>query len=371
MAAGITKPTPAASTPAVAMTIIAATTKPTPKVRYRYPLLSPRFDSSLLRRSRSLTTPPVCSSSESFALENPRFRLHSSLCQPRCKRSLRSSYLRVFVEWCGLSDETRVGDFLKRLRVLMTRQEIVPERLAGATAVVIDVFMATTTLLTILENGARDVYPVAGLEKAGEVGAKLDAAGILRGGEQDAARIEGYDHGPFPDEYPPDRVADRDVIFVTTNGTRAIADASPAGRVLLGCLRNAPAVARYLESSGAESVYLICAGSAGRFTIEDFLGAATILSHMNTGGWRLNDGAGMALDFMNRYRNRELEALKQSRAGRWFFEHDRVDAFEFVGETGSSELVPEVKAGMLGPASPASYQPGTGSGTRGGYKRTQ
>ena len=55
---------------------------------------------------------------------------------------------------------------MKRLRVLMTRQEIVPERLAGATAVVIDVFMATTTLLTILENGARDVYPVADLEEA-------------------------------------------------------------------------------------------------------------------------------------------------------------------------------------------------------------
>ena len=229
----------------------------------------------------------------------------------------------------------------------MTREEIVPERLAGATAVVVDVFLATTTLLTILENGARRVFPVASLEEAEEVGAKLDASGVLRGGEQDAARIEGYDHGPFPDEYPPERVADRDVIFVTTNGTRAIADAAPAGRVLLGCLRNAPAVARYLESSGAESVYLICAGSAGRFNIEDFLGAATVLSHMNPGGWRLNDGAWMALDFMKRHRNRELEALKQSRAGRWFFEHDRVDAFEFVGETGSSELVPEVRDGQL------------------------
>jgi len=87
---------------------------------------------------------------------------------------------------------------LEKLRVLMTRQEIVPERLAGATAVVIDVLMATTTLLTILENGARNVYPVASLEEADEIRAKLDAAGILRGGEQNAAWIEGYDRGPFP-----------------------------------------------------------------------------------------------------------------------------------------------------------------------------
>ena len=236
---------------------------------------------------------------------------------------------------------------MKRLRVLMTREEIVPERLAGATAVVVDVFLATTTLLTILENGARRVFPVASLEEAEEVAAKLDASSVLRGGEQDAARIEGYDHGPFPEEYRPERVADRDVIFVTTNGTRAIADAASAQRVLLGCLRNAPAVARHLEDSGTDSVYLVCAGSAGRFTVEDFLGAATILAHMNVRGWRLNDGAWMALDFMDRYRDRELEALEQSRAGRWFFEHDRVDTFEFVGEVGPSDLVPEVRDGQL------------------------
>ena len=136
---------------------------------------------------------------------------------------------------------------MTRLRVLLTREEIVPERLQGATAVVIDVFMATTTLLTVLENGARGVYPVASLQEADEVAAELDQDRLLRGGEQGAARIEGYDHGPFPDEYAPGVVENKDVIFVTTNGTRAIADAAPAQRVLLGSLRNAPAVARFLE----------------------------------------------------------------------------------------------------------------------------
>ncbi len=236
---------------------------------------------------------------------------------------------------------------MRRLRVLMNRQEILPERLAGATAVVIDVFLATTTLLTILENGARRVFPVASLKEAEEVRRRLDASDVLRGGEQDAAQIEGYDLGPFPEEYPPEAVAEKDVIFLTTNGTRAIADAAPAERVLLGCLRNAPAVARHLEASGTDSIYLICAGSAGRFTIEDFLGAATILSYMNTNDWRLNDGAWMALDFMKHYRRRELEALRQSRAGKWFFEHDRSEAFEFVGGVGASELVPEVVGGRL------------------------
>ena len=239
---------------------------------------------------------------------------------------------------------------MRRLRVLMTRQEIVPERLPGATAVVLDVFMATTTLLTILENGARDVYPVAGLEEADEVAAKLDAEGVLRGGEQDAARIEGYDHGPFPEEYPPEVVENRDVIFVTTNGTRAITDAATADTVVLGTLRNAPAVARYLERLETESIYFVCAGSAGRFAVEDFLGAAAILSYMDVEGWHLNDGAWLALDFAARHAEDFSGVLKQTRAGRWFVENARMEPFDFVSDLGASGLVPEVVRGKLRPA---------------------
>ena len=132
---------------------------------------------------------------------------------------------------------------------------------------------------------------------------------------------------------------------MTTNGTRAIADAAPAGRVLLGCLRNAPAVARELEASGTDSVYLVCAGSAGRFTVEDFLGAATIISCMNAPEWRQNDAAWLALDFMQRHRDNVHRALKESRAGRWFAENDRMDAFRFVADVGASYLVPEVVDG--------------------------
>jgi len=233
----------------------------------------------------------------------------------------------------------------------MTRQEIEPEKLPDATVVVVDVFLATTTLLTALENGARNVYPVASLEEAEEVGGGLDPSRLLRGGEQGAEKIEGYDLGPYPEEYAPEVVSGKDVVFVTTNGTRAISGAASAERLLLGCLRNASAVARYLEASGTESVYVVCAGSAGRFVTEDFLGASAILSHLNKDGylddWRLNDAAWMALDFAELYEGRESEALKKSRAGRWFFENDMVEEFEFVGDVGASDLVPEVVEGRL------------------------
>ena len=229
----------------------------------------------------------------------------------------------------------------------MTRQEIVPERLAGATAVVFDVLMATTTLLTIMENGARNVFPAASLEEADQAVERLDSGSLLRGGEQEAARIEGYDHGPFPDEYAPAVVEGKDVIFVTTNGTRAIADAAPAYTVLLGTLRNARAVASHLEASDTDSIYLVCAGAGGRFNLEDFLGAATLLSYLNVEGFELNDGARLALDFAERHGVNVYEMLKRSRAGRWFVDNDRMDAFDFVADVAASGLVPEVVEGKL------------------------
>lgn len=240
---------------------------------------------------------------------------------------------------------------MKRLRVLMTREELEPEKLADATVVVIDVFMATTTLLTILENGAEGVYPVQSLDEAEEVARTLEPANLLRGGEQGAEVIEGYDYGPYPREYPPGVVSGKEVVFVTTNGTRAIGTASGARELLIGCLRNAPAVARHVKGSGTESVYIVCAGSAGRFTVEDFLGASSIVSGMSEGGylddWRLNDAAWMALDFAGRYAGREDDALKNSRAGRWFFDNGEEEAFGFVADVGASETVARVKGGRL------------------------
>jgi len=233
----------------------------------------------------------------------------------------------------------------------MTWQEIEPEKLPGATVVVLDVFLATTTLLTAFENGARNVYPVASVEEVEEVGGKLDQMSLIRGGEQDAQKVDGYDLGPYPEEYNSRVVGGKDVVFVTTNGTRAIGSAEGAGEVLVGCVRNAPAVARYIEESGTESVYVICAGSAGRFTVEDFVGASTILAHLNERGylgeWRLNDAAWMALDFAKRHAGREQEALKEGRAGHWLIENDRAEVLEFAGDVGASEVVPRVVDGRL------------------------
>lgn len=232
----------------------------------------------------------------------------------------------------------------------MTREALSPERLADATAVVIDTFLATTTLLTIFENGARRVFPVDSLEEASEVGAGLPETPIY-GGEQEALNIEGYDCGPLPEEYPPSLVSGRDVVFVTTNGTRALSAASTSRELVVGCLRNAPAVADHLRHTDPEKLYIVCAGSAGHFTLEDFLGAAAIISRLDisgaNAGAKLNDAAWLALELSERFESDPLGVLRKSRAGRWFARNDREATLEFVGDLGASGLVPAVRDGSL------------------------
>ncbi len=234
---------------------------------------------------------------------------------------------------------------MKRLRVMMTRREIVPERLEGSVAVVLDVILATTTLVTIFENGARKVYVAGSVEESERICEPLDPSQTLRGGEQGGLMVEGFDLGPLPEEYSPEVVSGKDVVFVTTNGTRALAAASEADKVLVGSMRNAPAIARYLDSLDSDA-HLICAGSRGHFGFEDFAGASEIISHMNTDEWKLGDSTFLALDFAERYGHDPLEAVSRGRAGRWFSEsHEKT--LRYAADVGASEVVPELKDDAL------------------------
>ena len=61
---------------------------------------------------------------------------------------------------------------------------------------------------------------------------------------------------------------------------------------------------------------------------------------MDVDDYRLNDGALLALDFAERHEENVYETLKRSRAGRWFVENDRMDAFDFVADIDASDLAP-------------------------------
>ena len=145
-------------------------------------------------------------------------------------------------------------------------------------AVVIDTLRMTTVAATAMENGCKALWAVSTVEEANEL---AQSAGALRGGERGAVRIDGFELSNSPLEYTREAVGGRSLVLTTTNGTQAIASASGAPRLYLGCLRNAGAVARLLR--GEEDVTIVLAGTGGRFSLEDALTAGAILDRLGPG----------------------------------------------------------------------------------------
>ncbi len=236
---------------------------------------------------------------------------------------------------------------MKRLHVWLTKEEIVPERLLGAVAVVIDVLLATTTMVTMMERGAGRVFPVGSMEEARRLRQELASPNLITGGEEDGFKVAEFDLGPLPDEFTEEVVRGKDIVFLTTNGTRAVRYAQSAGQLILGCLRNAPAVAEYLNRSNVENVFLICAGSKGHFSYEDFLCASEIVSRLDLTGIKVNDAAQFAYDMAKSRTVGVFDLLKRGRVGQYFMNHGLQELLRFVGSVGDTSTVVEVKSGQL------------------------
>ncbi len=158
------------------------------------------------------------------------------------------------------------------------------------TAIVIDVLRATTVIATALANGAKRVVPVRDIDEALALKQRFGADTIL-GGERNNARIDGFDLGNSPEEYVAARVAAKPVVLATTNGTRAVhVAAQHSVRLYTAALINATAVAERACRDG-HSIVAVCAGTEGRFSLEDWVCAGALADTCEQRGVSLDDAA--------------------------------------------------------------------------------
>ncbi|MCL6577681.1 MULTISPECIES: 2-phosphosulfolactate phosphatase [Kyrpidia] len=236
---------------------------------------------------------------------------------------------------------------MSKVYLWTAKEQIDPYRLRGGVAVVMDVLLATTTMITIMERGVGRVFPARDLADALELKKRWLSPRLLTGGEEEGREVPGFDLGPFPEEYSEDVVAGRDVVFLTTNGTPALRRSEEADRVLLASLRNAPAVTEYLQRHAFSEVYLVCAGSKGRMSLEDALCAGVIAGGLEAAGWELDDGAIVVRDAARANRGRVVEALSRGRVGRWFTRVGREQTLAFAGAVGASDALVGLVEGRL------------------------
>lgn len=130
--------------------------------------------------------------------------------------------------------------------------------------VVVDVFRATTVIVTALSRGHR-VFPVASIAEAETVAVRLRDPVLA--GEQAGIKPESFQLNNSPAAV--DRLeGNRPVVLLSSAGTQLLAQARGASAIYVACLRNITATAEHLAANHVR-VALIGAGTKGEPRPED------------------------------------------------------------------------------------------------------
>lgn len=180
--------------------------------------------------------------------------------------------------------------------VISTVNEAAPDDFFRKTVIVIDVLRATSTIVTALAHGCKEVVPVETVQQARE----RQRPGDLLGGERFCQKIEGFDYGNSPLEYRSSAIFGKRVVLTTTNGTRAIQKYKEAAHVIAGSMLNAEACIRAAIELDRDLI-IVCSGTRDMFSLEDSLCAGLLLEKLaqkRGGELRMNDlGAAMRLAY--------------------------------------------------------------------------
>jgi 2-phosphosulfolactate phosphatase len=241
--------------------------------------------------------------------------------------------------------------------------------------VVIDVLRATSTAVTMLEAGARRITLAESVPAALTYASGRSERPLVCG-EVGGVAPEGFDRGNSPREFPPGSLAGREVVFCTSNGTRAMRLVSNAPVVLAGSLFNASAVVRVALKEALAlglDVALVCSGDVlgTKFAIDDAFCAGHLVAVMERQagiaaragggedpGMELEESARAAVRLHGSYlragdaeiqRESILEAFWESHNAQVLKRVGLAEDVEYCARTDVSVTVPklEVEDGML------------------------
>ncbi|ALS15398.1 2-phosphosulfolactate phosphatase family protein [Clostridium butyricum] len=166
-----------------------------------------------------------------------------------------------------------------KIDIIISADDIIESKLENKIAVVIDMFRATSVIVTALNNGCEEVIPFLTIEETLESSEELNREEYILGGERRAVKIDGFDLSNSPLEYTKEVVEDKKVLITTTNGTRTLTKSNSAKRIIIAAMINAKAVAdKLLEIN--EDVVIINAGTNGNFSMDDYICSGYIINEM-------------------------------------------------------------------------------------------
>ncbi|MDX2304546.1 MAG: 2-phosphosulfolactate phosphatase [Microscillaceae bacterium] len=232
---------------------------------------------------------------------------------------------------------------MKTIEVCLTPDLLQHVYFEDKIVVVIDIFRATSCIVTALYHGASSIIPVMEIEEC----MAYQQRGYLGAAERNGFKVDGFDFGNSPLSYVNNPlIKDRTIAMTTSNGTVAIAKVSTATQVVIGSFLNKTAIIKYLLDQQKDAL-LLCAGWKGQVNLEDSIFAGAVLDDLVRDFKYNNDACGLARSAYHLSKNNPKRFLTDSAHFHRLKDQGRMDDIDFCLTTDIYEIVPILEKGEI------------------------
>ncbi|WP_298296284.1 2-phosphosulfolactate phosphatase [Hydrotalea sp.] len=218
--------------------------------------------------------------------------------------------------------------------------------LSNTIVVIIDVFRATSTIATVLYNGASKIIPVDSVEQCIALGKATPNS--ITAGERDGKVIEGLQYGNSPGDYPASFIKGKTLVLTTTNGTRLLHMAlnNSAAEVITGSFPNLLAVSAYLTEQ-KKNVILGCSAWKDKFNLEDTLFAGAVI-HQVAGHFKIHcDASLMAQEMYQLHQNNMQTFIRKTTHWHRLSAYGLEEDLEYCITPNVANILPRYENGAL------------------------
>ncbi|MEQ8470673.1 MAG: 2-phosphosulfolactate phosphatase [Marinoscillum sp.] len=231
---------------------------------------------------------------------------------------------------------------MNQVEVCLTPDLIGQYDLDGKIVVVVDIFRATSCIVTGLAYGVKSIYPVSTVDECFEMGKQ----GYITAGERGGKKIDGFKIGNSPFEYMQEEFKDQSIAVTTTNGTKAILASLSAKEILIGAFLNLHSLANYLATSNND-VVIHCAGWKGTVNTEDTLFAGALIDEMKSTHKLSGDSSHIAHNLYQYNRNDLMQVANASSHARRLATFGIERDIAFCMDQSLYSVIPVYREGLL------------------------
>ena len=236
-----------------------------------------------------------------------------------------------------------------KVDVAFTADEVQYKDKQNRIGVVIDVLRATSSAIMALKNGGSSFIPITTIEGARELARKFEPGRVLLGGAKRGVKVEGFDLGNSPNDYTEEIVKGKDIIFTSSNGTKAMHELKNAREVLIASFLNVSAVCDELLSLKSD-ILIACSGDFGVFSLGDAVCAGMIVDRLDESsprGLEKSDAAAVTQMLYGVHKGDIRGMLLRSEWGQHLIDLGLGKDIDTCAEIDGAPVVPRFKDGVV------------------------